>query len=78
MGTLMVSAVPAFAVDPVAPTDPTATAGTVLANAGNSLLSTLSAMAGNAWVLALFGVGIALAIATRVINKHKHVKTPVG
>lgn len=58
----------AFATTPTPP-DETAFASDILGTFGNKLFDVVTALATNPWVLAIFGMGIAVAIVKRVLNR---------
>lgn len=66
---LLLSAfIPALATDPTPP-DPSSLAGSALANFGDAAYGVLSSLVTHAWVLAIFGIGIALAFVRRWVKK---------
>lgn len=66
---LVALAGPASATTTPAPPDPSTFASDILAAFGDKLVTVVTAMASNVWVLALFGLGIAVTIVRRVLSK---------
>lgn len=58
------------------PPEPATVASNILAGLAQKLVDTVTAMATNTWVLALFGIGIAFGVVARVLAKAKG-KSPV-
>lgn len=66
VGVLGLFAGPAYATTTP---DPVVEAEKVLSKFGQKLVDIVTALAANTWVLALFGLGIAFAIARRILSR---------
>lgn len=83
--SLMVTAVMVMAgqalaqVTPPPPPDPVAVAEEAISGFGGKIIDVFTGLVTNVWVLALFGLGIAIAFASRVVSKGSNkAKKPLG